>query len=30
MDDKPCILVEFDGEDSPYFAYGRAYMRVAD
>ncbi len=27
---KACILVEFEGSDSPYFAYGRAYMRVAD
>ena len=25
-----CIKVTFSGKDSPYFAYGRAYMRVAD
>ena len=30
IDDKPCIHVEFAGEDSPYFAFGRAYIRVAD
>ena len=30
VDDKPCIHVEFAGEESPYFAYGRAYIRVAD
>jgi ATP-dependent DNA helicase RecG len=27
---KPCIHVEFEGDDSPYFAYGRVYMRLAD
>jgi ATP-dependent DNA helicase RecG len=27
---KRCIRVEFNGDDTPYFAYGRAYMRVAD
>ncbi|MEK6856998.1 MAG: ATP-binding protein [Nanoarchaeota archaeon] len=27
---KKCILVDFDGSESPYFAYGRAYMRVSD
>lgn len=27
---KPCVLVEFEGHDSPYFAYGRSYIRVAD
>src|ERR1051326_5374800 len=27
---KTCILVEFEGNDRPYFAYGRVYMRVAD
>ncbi len=27
---KRCIKVEFNGDDTPYFAYGRAYMRVAD
>ena len=30
IDEKPCIHVEFTGEESPYFAYGRAYIRVAD
>lgn len=25
-----CIKVTFKGKDAPYFAYGRAYMRVAD
>jgi len=29
-DDKECIKVVFTGKESPYFAYGRAYMRVAD
>ena len=28
LDDKNCILVEFEGEDVPYFAYGRA-LRAA-
>jgi ATP-dependent DNA helicase RecG len=27
---KNCILVEFKGENVPYFAYGRAYIRTAD
>ena len=27
---KECIKVEFYGEDIPYLAYGRAYMRVGD
>jgi len=27
---KTCIKVEFKGTDSPYFAYGRAYIRVGD
>jgi ATP-dependent DNA helicase RecG len=27
---KTCIKVVFDGKETPYFAYGRAYMRVAD
>ena len=27
---KTCIRILFEGQDSPYFAYGRAYMRVAD
>jgi len=30
IDDKPCVHVEFAGEEYPYFAYGRAYIRVAD
>ena len=29
-DDKDCIHVVFQGSESPYFAYGRAYMRVGD
>lgn len=28
--DKVCIAVEFSGNDMPYYAYGRAYKRVAD
>lgn len=27
---KNCIRVEFEGNDIPYFANGRAYMRVSD
>ena len=27
---KTCVKVAFTGKDAPYFAYGRAYMRVAD
>ena len=27
---KRCIHVEFIGDDAPYLAYGRAYIRVAD
>ena len=27
---KTCIHVRFDGQNAPYFAHGRAYMRVAD
>ena len=30
MAGKTCIHVRFEGRDAPYFAYGRAYMRVAD
>jgi ATP-dependent DNA helicase RecG len=30
IDEKPCVHVEFTGDESPYFAYGRAYIRVAD
>ena len=28
--DQECIKVVFAGKESPYFAYGRAFMRVAD
>ena len=28
--DKTCIQVRFSGADAPYFAHGRAWMRVAD
>jgi ATP-dependent DNA helicase RecG len=27
---KTCVKVAFSGTETPYFAYGRAYMRVAD
>ena len=27
---KTCIHIRFDGQNAPYFAHGRAYMRVAD
>jgi ATP-dependent DNA helicase RecG len=27
---KTCLKVSFSGKAGPYFAYGRAYMRVAD
>jgi len=30
IDDKQCISVAFSGDGAPYFAYGRAYIRVAD
>lgn len=30
LDNKECILVEFEGDDIPYLAFGRAYMRVGD
>ena len=30
LDGKSCIRVAFSGSQSPYFAHGRAYMRVAD
>jgi ATP-dependent DNA helicase RecG len=30
IDKATCIKVTFSGKDAPYFAYGRAYMRVAD
>lgn len=30
LEGKDCILVEFEGDDIPYLAFGRAYMRVGD
>jgi len=27
---KECVVVRFEGSDIPYFAYGRAYMRVGE
>ena len=27
---KDCILVKFSGTETPYYAFGRAYMRVSD
>jgi len=30
LDNKSCIHVTFDGDEAPYFAYGRVYIRVAD
>ena len=30
LDGKDCVHIEFQGDDVPYFAYGRAYMRVGD
>ena len=30
LDDKPCIHVVFKGDEPPYLAYGRAFIRVAD
>ena len=30
LDDKTCVHIEFNGEETPYYAYGRAYIRVAD
>ena len=30
LENKECILVEFEGDDIPYLAFGRAYMRVGD
>ncbi len=30
VDSKQCIHVRFEGDDSPYYAYGRVYMRVGD
>jgi len=28
--DKDCVVIEFSGNNIPYYAYGRAYKRVAD
>ncbi len=28
--DKPCVEIQFSGGSAPYFAYGRAYIRVGD
>ncbi len=30
IDSKECIKVEFQGEETPYFAFGRAFIRVGD
>jgi ATP-dependent DNA helicase RecG len=30
IDEKACVHIEFSGEEVPYYAYGRAYIRVAD
>ena len=30
LDGKSCIRVSFSGSEKPYYAHGRAYMRVAD
>ena len=30
IEGKVCIVVEFEGLNIPYYAYGRAYMRVSD
>jgi ATP-dependent DNA helicase RecG len=30
IEGKSCVKVRFKGSDVPYFAYGRAYIRVAD
>ena len=30
VEGKKCILIEFEGNNLPYYAYGRAYIRVAD
>jgi len=30
VQNKPCLKVTASGQQQPYFAYGRAYMRVAD
>ena len=30
LENKKCIVVDFEGKNIPYFAYGRAYVRIAD
>jgi len=30
INDKHCIRIAFEGDTSPYYAYGRVYIRVAD
>ena len=30
LEGKKCVHVEFSGENIPYYAYGRAYVRVGD
>ena len=30
LEDKKCVLVDFDGSEVPYYAYGRPYIRVSD
>jgi len=30
IDNKDCIRIAFEGDNVPYYAYGRAYLRVAD
>jgi len=30
INDKDCIRIAFEGDNPPYYAYGRAYIRVAD
>ncbi|HLC36653.1 MAG TPA: ATP-binding protein [archaeon] len=30
LEGKKCVHVEFSGENTPYYAYGRAYVRVGD
>ncbi|MCK4649720.1 putative DNA binding domain-containing protein [Candidatus Pacearchaeota archaeon] len=30
LENKKCVCVEFSGNEQPYYAYGRAYIRVGD
>lgn len=30
IDDNACVHIIFSGDETPYYAYGRAYIRVAD